>query len=217
MHNDRAERADSIMLPRARLSEDRLDLAFSPEEIAALRERFARHRCLVLPRFLSPSLLARLRGISDSARFEREDVGKVGQRLIEPSGRAGAGLSLLMGNRAFLDLLESVTMAAPLARVTGAVARHGLQERSALDWHDDMSAPDRKLGITIDLGSPSYQGGAFELRRKRQASLLVRFTHDMPGSALVFLVGPDFEHRLTPVTSGGPRTVFAGWALAPAA
>jgi hypothetical protein len=41
--------------------------------------------------------------------------------------------------------------------------------------------------------------------------MLRRFKHDQPGTALVFEVRPQLEHRVLPLTAGGPRRVFTGW------
>lgn len=45
------------------------------------------------------------------------------------------------------------------------------------------------------------------------AQPLLAHHHNKPGTVLIFAVRPDLEHRVTPLTSGGPRRVFAGWFL----
>ena len=65
----------------------------------------------------------------------------------------------------------------------------------------------------IDLADRRYQGGRFELRRKGESDPLLVFEHAAPGSLLIFAVRDDLEHRVTPVTGGGPRRVYSGWFL----
>jgi hypothetical protein len=52
------------------------------------------------------------------------------------------------------------------------------------------------------------------MRRKGESGICWRHHHASPGEALVFEVSPALEHRVTPLTAGGPRTIFAGWFLA---
>ena len=59
-----------------------------------------------------------------------------------------------------------------------------------------------------------YEGGAFEMRRKGTEDLLMRHIHRDMGTALIFQVGAELEHRVCSVIAGGPRRVFAGWFLA---
>jgi hypothetical protein len=40
---------------------------------------------------------------------------------------------------------------------------------------------------------------------------LSEIAHHRPGSAHIFRIDPRFEHCVTPVTAGSPRTAFAGW------
>jgi hypothetical protein len=52
------------------------------------------------------------------------------------------------------------------------------------------------------------------MRTVPERSPLITFRHDTPGTALIFEVSKRCEHRLHPLTSGGPRRVFTGWFLA---
>ena len=82
-----------------------------------------------------------------------------------------------------------------------------------LHWHDDMNDRARKLAIVINLSGRPFQGGQFQLRRKGADGLLLAFDHVEPGSALLFAVRPELEHRVLPVTGTNPRRVYAGWFL----
>ena len=65
-------------------------------------------------------------------------------------------------------------------------------------------------GITMSRIA-SRPGCGFELRKVGGEALLVDHVHDRPGTALIFEVSPDYEHRVLPLASGGPRRVFTGW------
>jgi len=73
----------------------------------------------------------------------------------------------------------------------------------------------RRTGQFIDhrqsRGSAEYIGGDFHLRRKTDKAPQVHFRYERPGRALIFDVSPDNEHQLEPLTSGGPRRIFADW------
>jgi hypothetical protein len=86
-------------------------------------------------------------------------------------------------------------------------------EDESLTWRDDQDSLGRSLGVTINLGDIPYDGGDFEMRRKGEADLCCRHHHAAPGEALVFDVSAGLEHRVTPLSAGGPRTIFAGWFL----
>ena len=83
----------------------------------------------------------------------------------------------------------------------------------ALDWHDDLHDTSRRLAIIVNLSDRPFAGGQFQLRRKGESELLLRHNHPQAGSVLIVAVRPELEHRVTPVSDGGPRRIYAGWFL----
>ncbi|MBK9239965.1 MAG: 2OG-Fe(II) oxygenase [Acidobacteria bacterium] len=177
------------------------------------RRRFAADGVLALPQILAQPFLTVLLERVDQSTFGEDVVGRIGTRHVERPQRVGRILSLALHGRPLLDWLEVVTGCVPLRAVTGLVAQHGPNSADALHWHDDMNDRARKLAIVINLSGRPFQGGQFQLRRKGSDGLLLAFDHVEPGSALLFAVRPELEHRVLPVTGTNPRRVYAGWFL----
>lgn len=190
-------------------------LHLPPERLAA---GFAQTPALACRDILDADLLDRVRDLCRRARFLVDVVPDVGVREVETPPVAGATLTVLLQRPELRDWIRRATGTAPLGQVKGSVAQSRPSGGQQLDWHDDGEAAgtDRLLAITVNLGDEPFAGGAFELRSRRTGAI-VRFQHDRPGSALIFAVRPDLEHRVLPVTDGGPRRVFGGWFLAASA
>jgi hypothetical protein len=174
--------------------------------------RFAEERAIVCHDAIEPALLDRLLRVVHRSQFRADDVPRLGTREVEEPQSLGATFKLLLRRTNLVDWLEQVTGAEGLAGVEG----HVVQTRpggDALDWHDDRNKPERALGVTISLTDTAYSGGAFEMRRVGEPASARTFQHSRPGTALIFDIGRDLEHRLLPLSSGGPRRVFAGWFL----
>lgn len=175
-------------------------------------KRFAEERAIVCPDVIESALLDRLLGVARRSQFREEDVSRLGTREVEEPQSLGPTFKLLLRRANLMGWLEQVTGAAGLADVEG----HLVQTRAggdALDWHDDRNKPERALAVTISLNDTAYSGGAFEMRGVGVPDSIRTFQHARPGTALIFDIGRDLEHRLLPLSSGGPRRVFAGWFL----
>jgi hypothetical protein len=146
--------------------------------------------------------------ICRTAEFEDEIYPTVGSRRKEKAELASKAIRMTLERPSLLCWLEQVSGCEPLGRVTGWIAE--MPVGSSLDWHKDVGIGVRQLAIVINLTEVPYEGGAFELR-ELGAEPLVRHRHETPGSALIFRLGKHLQHRVLPVTSGGPRRVFAGW------
>ncbi len=177
------------------------------------RERFNRDLAIGIPEPFAPDHLADLMARAARADFVDDHVINVGDRAIEARQRIGAGLSLMLHDRALMDWVERATGTGPLRALAGQLAETRANGSDELTWHDDLQDPNRLLAVVINLSEQPFSGGSFELRRKQTTQPHLVFDHDRPGSMLIFAVRPDLEHRVTPVTAGGPRRVFAGWFL----
>jgi hypothetical protein len=112
----------------------------------------------------------------------------------------------------FLRWIEEAAGCGPLNTITGVVARTMPGTDQGLDWHDDLNAgAGRRLALTLHLNEAPFEGGLFEICRKADDLLLVRQAMLEPGSITIFRIDKHYRHRVTPVTGGAPRQVFAGW------
>jgi hypothetical protein len=172
---------------------------------------------VVLESFVDNQLLQLLAPVWSSASFLPSPVDRVGSRSVETPGHAGAALCLALARPEVLRIMESLLSGPALTGVAGAIAQFAAGAEESLDWHDDLAEPQRRLAIAINLGAMPYSGGAFEFRDLASGAPPFRHAHAIPGEALLFPIGAGLQHRVLPVTGGGPRTVFAGWFLGDAA
>jgi hypothetical protein len=179
------------------------------------RTLFARDQAIVWPKVFEPALLTKLTALIARATYRSQEIPGVGRREVEQGGLASTAILVALRRRELWTWLESVTGCPPIGAVEGQIAQTRVRAGDWLDWHDDMVG-DRKrlLGITIGLGDGAYSGGDFHLRRVGDKADLLRFRHDVPGQGLVFAVSGDLQHRLDPLSGGGPRRIFAGWFMA---
>jgi hypothetical protein len=176
-------------------------------------DQFQRSRAAYFPVFLEPRFGELLRQVCSAADFEEQFVEGVGKRMIEVSKRASGMLSLALRDRPLLEWLSQVAGRGELRSASGSIARLGAGGSHRLDWHDDR-LESRRLAITIDLSTEAFEGGEFNMRAKGSETICYRHTPARFGSALIFHVDRQLEHRVSPVTAGGPRTTFSGWFLA---
>lgn len=197
-------------MPPFRIMPDRTLIAADP---AKLRAGFAQCPVLVFEEVFDPALLARLLRQAEQTPFVHDIVDQLGTREVEAPQRMGAALGLMLGRHALLEWLEAVTGAAPLRAISGRLAQTGMRAEDGLTWHDDLNDKRRKLALVLNLSTAEFDGGQFELRRKGASDLLFSYHHQRPGTLMVFAIGPGLEHRVTPLLSGGPRRVYAGWVM----
>ena len=181
--------------------------------VDAARAAFSTSRALVCPDALEGRLLASVLRLCERGAFESNTVEGLGHRDIERPAVAGAALLLILRRPSLYRWLEEVTGCGPITDVEGRVVRTYPRPGDELAWHDDLNGERRRLGVTIGLGAAAYEGGVFEMRGRPGGEPLLRFRHDVVGAALIFEVSPRCEHRVHPLSAGGPRQVFTGWFL----
>jgi hypothetical protein len=175
---------------------------------------FVRQQALCLDGVLAPALCADLIRRAAAASFVDDDVRDIGTRMIEHPQRIGGALSLLLARAPLLHWLEQATGIQPLRAVAGRLAETRANTRDALTWHNDLDGRWRMLGVVINLSDQPFTGGRFDLRwQGTDATFLLSHQHVTPGSMVIFAVNQHLEHRVTPLLSGGPRRVYAGWFL----
>lgn len=185
------------------------------QPVAAFRATFAKTKSLYMPDFLAPDLLEVIRAKCNAATFKPIPTEGLGAMEVEWPRRAGLALSLALSRPALMHWLSEATQCGPLARADGRIAQGRAGQHHHLDWHDDQIDPARRLAITINLTETDYEGGLFELRELASGKVLTMHRHIEIGGMLVFQVSPDLQHRIMPISGGGPRRVYTGWFYAP--
>lgn len=191
------------------------ETVIDPDATAALAKQFEAQHALVLEHVFDAEFLRNLAGLIDKAQFVEKHAPHVGTRKIEQPAFAGFYLRQALTRPAMQAWLETVTGCGPLGGMIGNITQYAAGSGHHLGWHHDVDAAnERRLAVTVNLGTTPYDGGDFEMRERGGTELLMRYAHAEPGTALVFRVTKALEHRVTPVISGGPRMVFSGWFLA---
>lgn len=198
--------------PLFRVGTMKTELIQQPE---AAREAFARHRVLECREALGPDMLEMTMRLLANAIFKPQDVKGLGGREVEEPRRVGRAISLTFQRANMFEWLDRATGCGPLGAVIGRVTQSLAGHDHQLSWHDDWQGRRRRLAITVNLSTEPYEGGLFEIRKKKTREPLFAHRHTEPGTALIFDVARDIEHRVHPISAGGPRRIYAGWFLAP--
>jgi hypothetical protein len=185
----------------------------TPAMVARARAAFASGDAIVLPAALDPAFLRTILTVCRTGPYAAEYIGKIGWRTVEERDIAGCALRFALERPAFLRWVEAASGCGTVSRIAGVVAEIAAGTGQELGWHNDRNDPTlaRRLAVTIQLSDAPYVGGVFEMRDEQSGRLLVREGALPPGSVMVFRIDDRLRHRVTQVTSGGPRRVFAGW------
>lgn len=171
--------------------------------------RFGRDGALFIQGLLAADLVSDLGRRAAESSFSTEPVATIGVRSAETSGIIAAAISTMLSRREVLDWVAALVSDATLTSASGHVLRSTPAVGEELGWHDDLNEPDRRLAITVDLLGEPYSGGEFQLRRG--SDVIFRHRHAEAGGAVIFAIGRGLSHRVTPVTFGAGRLVYAGW------
>jgi hypothetical protein len=202
------------MLPRLRLSATATIIETSPEADARAADAFARDHAIAFTDIFTDDICAMLDRACAQATFI-DEVGVFGPRLREAPMRTAIIVRGLLSRPQVRDWIAKITGRGPLVDVRGSTARFVAGTEQHLDWHNDVNDDPRLLGFTVGLGREPYEGGLFELKPTRDGEVTFRFEHTRPFCWVVFPIAKQIMHRVTPLTAGGPRTVFGGWYLGP--
>ena len=184
----------------------------APAVLARARAAFAHRDALALPSAFDPPFLRTILAICRRGPYVPEYIDKIGWRTVEEHDVAGRALRFALQRPAFLRWCEAAAGCDTLNVITGAVAEMAAGTDQGLGWHNDRNDGGfRRLAVSIHLSDVPYEGGLFEMCEKQSGRLLVRQGALPPGSVVLFRIDKRFRHRVTPVISGGPRRVFAGW------
>ena len=185
-----------------------------PGDREAARADFARTHALHLAQLFEPAFLKALLRLSASTQF-KPGSDAPGFREVEASPQpAGRVMNLALNRPELLRWLEDVTGCGHLNAFEGRLVQTLNRPGDLLLWHDDQRTTEgRRLALVVDLSTESYEGGEFQIRHKGGENLFEHH-YERAGSALIFEVNSTLEHRVLPLSAGGPRRVFAGWAFA---
>jgi hypothetical protein len=184
----------------------------SPTDLTRLKDGFARDHVIRLREFFAPELLQALDRRLDLAAFRPrvEDGREIELTLDAPDALALTVVAL--NDPALFAAIDGVTECGSIGCFSGRVhlRRAAPEGGHYYPWHTD-AAQQRLVGISVNLGSEPFEGGVFELRRRRSKRLLAQVSNPTRGDAVLFRISRHLEHHVTAVTTQTPRLVLAGW------
>lgn len=193
---------------------------YTQEDVDSCRAQFEATCCLVLPGLIEPQLAATISRATALTEYEEQDHTYADSDV--PFGHDATAiegavplriLTFVLNHETMLQFIREATGRNAVRGFAGRVFRMRPNESDHLDWHDDRGNPARVLGVSVSLGTDTYSGGVFQLRRKAGQRMLAEVPCQPVGTAHVFLVSPALEHRVTNVDGPHDRVAAAGWFL----
>ncbi len=182
-------------------------------QVETVRDEFQATHSARLPGLLSATLInVVLEGMRRGTWIGHEHEG-LAREVILDDVRTLDVLHFVANTPEFLTLVRELTACDAITRFEGRVYRMIPGTDHHDSWHDD-AGEHRLVGMSLNLGSRPYEGGAFQLREKSEPTIVRELPNTRPGDAILFRISPDLTHRVTPVAGTEPKTAFAGWFLA---
>jgi Coenzyme PQQ synthesis protein D (PqqD)/2OG-Fe(II) oxygenase superfamily len=178
-------------------------------ELDRVRQEFSRRHCVVLRGLLPNPTATEIARRVESADFYRLEHKGIGVEASMNANATLAWLLLMVNDNRMRAAVETISGSGPLGHFDGRVYRLEPSSEHFDSWHSDL-VDDRRVAMSINLGTEAYEGGSLEIRDRRTGTTTEARNAEV-GDALLFELGEHLEHRVLPVTGDTPRTVFAGW------
>ena len=129
-------------------------------ELDVLRDRFAKHHCVVLENLLERELLAKVQQQIERAAWRNAAFDDFGAELTLDASTTINLLAFLFNNPEFLNVIRVITGCAQISDANCRIysLRPGSQHQ--LSWHTDASEPDRQVGFSLNLSTDVFRGGS---------------------------------------------------------
>ena len=180
------------------------------EDVQRFRSQFEEKHFVKLPGLLDPQLLSLVLSYIVQGQWqESAELGFYSESILENC--AAPGLLQFVGNTPkFLETISEITRCDALTWFVGRVYRMRPNIDHTDKWHDD-DADGRLIGMSLNLSPRGFEGGLFQMREAKSRRMLVEIANTGLGDAILFRLSHDFQHRVTEVRTGAPKTAFAGW------
>lgn len=175
-----------------------------------LRTQFDRDHCIRMPGFFDVELLRFVQKQIEHARFDVRVHKNIGVELCLTEDVTLSLLLFLSNDPTLFEVIRQVTGCGRIGCFIGRVYRMAPGAGHYDSWHSDTT-DHRLIGMSVNLGADSYDGGIFRLREASSKKLLCEVGNTGPGDAIVFRIAKHLEHCVTTVEGTQPKTAFAGW------
>jgi hypothetical protein len=192
------------------LTRSRFICTETPDSLSFLRRTFHEQHAIRLPRFLDSDLLAYVHGSIRAASFYERDHEDIAREACMRDNPMLAMMCLIMNDTRLLEAIRGIAGCAPIGYFNGRIYAFAASADHFDQWHSD-AVDDRRTGISINLTEGAFEGGVFELRRADADAAHWSIANTGRGDAVLFRIGDDLLHRVTPVVGPVPRIAYAGW------
>lgn len=175
-----------------------------------LRTQFDTEHCVRLPGFLDAELLSSVQKHIERARFDVRVHQNIGVELCSTDDVTLSLLYFVSNDPRLFDVIRQITGCGRIGCFVGRVYRMVPGAGHYDSWHSDTLG-NRLIGMSVNLGAHSYDGGVFRLREASSKKSLCETVNTGPGDAIVFRIATHLEHCVTPLEGTMPKTAFAGW------
>ena len=185
----------------------------SDDDLELMHEEFKKQHFIKLPSFVEPGLLKFIQHKIKQGGFY-EDRYKVGKgdaadyRLKDKS--TDSLLRFLMNDQDLFKLIEQITCCSQIRSFNGAVYSLASNCGHYDTWHKD-DWDNRMISMSINLSTDVYSGGVLQIRDCKSKKILGEVANTGFGDAIIFLVSPQIEHKVTDVEGKVAKIAFPGW------
>ena len=186
-----------------------------PARLDEWRAEFCERHCLLMRQALDPAVLARLLPLLADAPVHERVPGKARGRIIarelsvERSSLVARAFALLFNNSTLFRSIEALTGCPSIGNFQGRIYMMRPDAGHYDTWHTDNDG-NRLIGLSCNL-SAEYVGGVFQIRERQTERIVGEIANTVRGDTHIFRIGPELQHRVTPVTGSVTKAAFAGW------
>jgi len=180
-------------------------------DLELLRQSFERQYYLLLKDFLHPEITSLILPFLKRAEYFPAQYTHVGSELRMEPNLASDTLSFLCNDSKLFRLVQTITGCGSIGCFQGRVYKLIPDPYHNFDWHDDLSDPSRLTTMSINLSEGRFRGGVLQIRESHSGKIISEVANTDFGSAVLFRISENFEHRVTGIEGDMPRTSFTGW------
>ena len=144
--------------------------------------------------------------------FDIQESAGISSKWVMKPNALGATLHWLLNDPELMRALGDIGGCDDVGFFSGRLYRLDPGSGQAFGWHDDREHDkQRRLAISVNLGTTSYSGGVLRIREKRARESVSEIPNVGPGDAVLFRVADHVEHAVTPVAGTVAKVAFNGW------
>ncbi len=178
--------------------------------LAALAAEFASRGHVRLPGFVTAPFLRQIQADLRTAPFVPKTHRGIGDELVCWDSVSGDKLTFFMNDPRLFGWVQQITGCGHLGSFLGRIYRMAAGASHHDSWHSDIG-DHRLVALSANLSEEPYNGGTLIVREEARPDTEVALPNTGPGDAVMFRLAKGFEHWISDVEPGPPKTAWAGW------